>query len=309
MKLMVFDVGGTEIKYSVMDEELNHYDRGSVPTPMVDLRTFLETLKGLYQPHKDEVEGIAVSLPGFIDTERGVVNGGGALEYNWRQDVGPQLAAVCGCPVRLANDGKCAALAELWKGALRGCQNASVFIIGTGVGGGLIVNGELVNGIHFTAGEFSFVQVNCHSWEDIQETMAYRCSTRGLLMRYREQTGLSEHTPLDGRQFFTSYHAGDEAAQRALAEFSKDVAIQIYNLTVLLDLEKVAIGGGISKQPALIQAIRRALDELYCSGASMMAGGGLPKAEVVPCAFSSEANQVGAMYCYLKAERKEKHPF
>lgn len=302
MKLMVFDVGGTEIKYSVMDEALNRYDQGCVPTPMVDLKSFLETLKGLYLPHKEEVEGIAVSLPGFIDTERGVVNGGGALVYNWHQDVGPQLAELCGCPVRLANDGKCAALAELWKGSLRGCQNASVFIIGTGVGGGLIVNGQLVNGIHFTAGEFSFIQTNASRWEDVNETMAGRCSTKGLLMRYREQKGLPEDEPLNGRQFFEYYHAGDEAARRALAEFSRDAAVQIYNLTVLLDLEKVAIGGGISKQPALLRAIREALDELYCSNLIRMGGGQLPKTEVVSCAFSSEANQVGAMYCYLKAE-------
>ena len=79
MKLMVFDVGGTEIKYSVMDETLVGREKGSVPTPMTDQEDFIETLYALYAPHKDEVEGIAMSLPGFIDSVNGVCLGGGAL--------------------------------------------------------------------------------------------------------------------------------------------------------------------------------------------------------------------------------------
>ena len=78
MKVMVFDVGGTEIKYSVMDEQLNRADAGSVPTPGDTQEHFLATLEALYRPHAAEVDGIAMSLPGFIDAEHGVVRGGGA---------------------------------------------------------------------------------------------------------------------------------------------------------------------------------------------------------------------------------------
>ena len=73
MKVMVFDVGGTGIKYSVMDEQLNRTDTGSTPTPADSQEHFLNTLREIYLPHKDEVDGIALSLPGFIDAERGVV--------------------------------------------------------------------------------------------------------------------------------------------------------------------------------------------------------------------------------------------
>ena len=78
MKVMVFDVGGTGIKYSVMDEQLNRTDTGSTPTPADSQEHFLNTLREIYLPHKDEVDGIALSLPGFIDAEQGVVRGGGA---------------------------------------------------------------------------------------------------------------------------------------------------------------------------------------------------------------------------------------
>lgn len=301
MKLMVFDVGGTEIKYSVMDETLHRWDCGSIPTPTTTLDDFLSALSALYQPHRDEVSGITMSLPGFIDVERGRVNGGGALTYNWQQPVGPLLAEKCGCPVYLANDGKCAAMAELWQGSLKGCQNASVFLIGTGVGGGLIVDGKILNGSHFTAGEYSFINVNTHDWENLNDTMALRCSIIGLLARYREEARLPDDFPIDGRALFRLVLDGDKSAKRALDIFCKDVAIQIYNLTVLLDLERVAIGGGISKQPILIETIQKKLDEIYTCGPARMTDGSFPKTQVVPCHFSSEANQVGAFY---HAQRK-----
>ncbi len=84
MKVMVIDVGGTGIKYSVMDEALNRTGTGSVPTPSDNQECFLNTLRDIYLPHKDEVDGIALSLPGFIDAEAGVVRGGGAssIAYN-----------------------------------------------------------------------------------------------------------------------------------------------------------------------------------------------------------------------------------
>lgn len=304
MKVMVFDVGGTEIKYSVMDETLSRSDVGAIPTPQDNQEDFLAAMEAIYLAHKEEVEGIAVSLPGFIDAENGVVRGGGALRYNVGTPVGPRLAEKCGCRVWLENDGKAAAMAELWQGALKGCRNASVFIIGTGVGGGLIVDGKLVRGRDCTAGEFSFVNVNSSDWENPASSMAFQCSTTALLSDYRARKGLPADAPMDGRKFFSLLEEGDEAARETLEAFSRQTAIQIYNLNVLLDLEKVAIGGGISKQPVLIETIRRAYDDLLRTHPFVPEmGASLPRPEIVPCRFSSEANQVGALYSYLLSAR------
>lgn len=191
MKVMVFDVGGTEIKYSVMDEGLNRTDAGSVPTPQDTQEHFLDTLYALYAPHRDEVSGIAMALPGFVDTHTGFVSNGGALLYNTGTQVGQLVRERCGCPVTLENDGKAAALAELQAGALQGCCNAAVFIIGTGV------------------------------------------------------------------------------------------------------------GGGISKQPLLLDSLRRVYAGLFASRGDSPYMIGLPRTEIVPCHFSSEANQVGALYACL----------
>jgi predicted NBD/HSP70 family sugar kinase len=83
------------------------------------------------------------------------------------------------------------------------------------------------------------------------------------------------------------------------------VAIQIYNLTMLLDIEKVAIGGGISKQPILVETLRTTYDELMATHSfGTECARTLPRPEIVPCRFSSEANQVGALYAYMQAQGK-----
>lgn len=306
MKVMVFDVGGTEIKYSVMDEQLNRTDTGSTPTPADSQEHFLNTLREIYLPHKDEVDGIALSLPGFIDAEQGVVKGGGALSlaYNVGTPVGPRLAEACGCRVWIENDGKAAAIAELERGALKGCRNAAVFIIGTGVGGGLIIDGKLVRGRDCTAGEYSFMNTNADAWSDPSKTMAGQCSTSALLSGYRARKGLPADAPMNGKLFFDAANAAEPEALEVLERFCKMVAVQIYNLTVLLDVEKVAIGGGISKQPLLLDDLRRVYAGLFASRGESPYMIGLPRCEIVPCHFSSEANQVGALYTYLQAESK-----
>ena len=303
MKVMVFDVGGTEIKYSVMDEQMNRFDAGSVPTPQDTQAHFLDTLYALYAPHRDEVCGIAMALPGFVDTRTGFVSNGGALLYNTGTQVGQRVRERCGCPVVLENDGKAAAIAELRAGALQGCCNAAVFLIGTGVGGGIIANGELVRGVHSTAGEYSFVNTNAAGWEDERNNMSCQCSTTNLLQWYRARKGLPADAPMNGRLFFDAANAGEPEALETLERFCKAVAVQIYNLTVLLDVEKVAIGGGISQQPLLLETLRRVYAGLFASRGDSPYMIGLPRCEIVPCHFRSEANQVGAMYAYLQAFR------
>ncbi len=304
MKLMVFDVGGTDIKYSVMDESLERNAAGSVPTPQDTQEHFFETLNALYREHAGEVSGIAMSLPGIIDSRLGRCNGGGWLRYNQGKSIAPELSALTGAPVHIANDGKCAAYAELTAGALKGCQNAAVFIIGTGAGGGLIIDGKIVNGKHFTAGEYSFMRLTNTDWDSGKSSSGVLCSTTGLLLRYREYAGLDPSTPLDGKQFFKYVASGEEEAVRALEDFAMQVAMQITNMTILLDLEKVAIGGGISRQPVLIETIDSAVRKLY-SNPGIYFDTALPRPEIVPCHFLSEANQVGAYLNFVKAREEE----
>ncbi|MCR5369162.1 MAG: ROK family protein [Clostridium sp.] len=293
MDTMVFDVGGSEIKYCVMDDSLERRHYGSVATPRDTQEHFFEVLRKLYLPFAHKTCGIALSLPGIIDSEKGICLGNGYLRYNWGSAVGPALAEYCGCPVFMANDAKCAAYAELSRGVLRGVRNAAVYIIGSGVGGGIIINGSLVNGPHFSAGEFSQMRYNSDRWEESEGSAGGRLGIFGLFRKYLHYAGLPEDTPVDGKLIFARYHEGEAAAVRSVEEFCLETAKMIANISVLLDCEKIAVGGGISRDPAVTELIARNVAGLYDTGANIWMSG-FTAPEVVPCRFGSDANLVGA---------------
>ena len=294
MKLLVFDVGGTEIKYALFEDPLTIRERGSVSTPADGFESFLQVISDIYCRYQKEVEGIAMALPGPVDVQRGEIGNCGAMKYPHDREVGRILEGRLGCRVVLENDGKAAILAEHRCGSLRGCTNAAVFLIGTGIGGGLIVNGEIVRGIHNTAGEFSFFNTEASSYRDYGKILGNQCSTSYLLSHYRELSGQNEE--IDGKTFFQRLPE-DKNAKQALEDLSRNIAVQIYNLSVLLDLEKAAIGGGISHQDILIDTIREKFEEVKRD--SFTGKIRFPiYTEIVPCTFRNDANLIGAFITY-----------
>ncbi len=306
MKLLVFDIGGTETKYSVMDDKEAVYASGIVATPMESLSALLDTLHEIYQGYQAQVEGIAVSMPGIIDADAGYCHTGGMLEYNQDQPFAALLSHRCGCPVHIDNDGKCAALAECASGSLKGCKNGAVFLIGSGVGGGLVLNGQLLRGAHFSAGEFSYLSLNFCQWDQLTSMVGHTCATTGLLAMLREAKHLPPDAPLNGKDAFAMMDAGDEVALRVLKEFTKGIAFTIYNLQMVLDLEYVAIGGGISKQDRLLQSIHDSFTELLEQAYPPLRALVKQTVKIVRCRYGNEANQIGALQSYLQWQGKEK---
>ena len=150
--------------------------------------------------------------------------------------------------------------------------------------------------MHFTAGEYSFVNTNAEAWDAPDQNMACQCSTSNLLKWYRARKALPEDAPLDGRSFFAAANAGEPEALEVLRRFCHAVAVQIYNLTVLLDVEKVAIGGGISAAEALLPAIQAELDWLFERCTVMPA----VKPELVRCRYGNDANMIGALKLFFE---------
>lgn len=299
MKLTVLDIGGTDIKYSVMDESLNRTMEGKRPTPTESQDALLGAIKEIYCSIGEGCEGIAVSMPGMIDSDAGYCRTGGMLAYNQDTFVAKRIEALCGCPAHIDNDGKCAAWAEYTAGSLRGCQNAAVFIIGTGVGGGLIIDGQLVRGKHFSAGEFSFLCRGLSEWGTLEGMVGFSDATTGLLAMLRKEKALSDDQPLDGKIAFDWIRSGDEVSNRVLRSFTRSIAYEIYNLQMLLDIERIAIGGGISREDLLIDSIRdsyvRLINEEAYPGLHGLVA---PTCEIVRCSFGAEANQIGAFESY-----------
>jgi len=292
---LVIDIGGSSIKYALMSSNAEFIEKGKVPTPLDNIENFIETIGKIYDLYSDKIEGIAISMPGRLDTKRGYAFSGGALEYNRDQEIVKLLKERCNTEIRIENDGKCAALAEVWKGSLSDCNDAIVIVLGTGVGGGVIKDRKVHKGKNFFAGEFSFIMTNAKDSEDMENSWARKNGSVALTKSFAECKGLSMEE-VDGFTVFEQINCGDEDALNVLDEFTNNLAIQIINLQAVFDPEKIAIGGGISAQPILLDYIRKNLDKHYKKYEYMIE---IPRVEIVKCAYCNDSNLIGALYNFL----------
>lgn len=296
MEVLAVDIGGTWIKYARMKQDGTVLTRGTVKTPESGREELIETIGRIYDG-MPEVDGIAISMPGIIDSERGYCAMGGALRYNdgfyMRQNLHQR------CPVRISmeNDAKCAAMAEAAAGSLRDVEDGFVLIFGTMIGGGFIRNGKLHRGRHFSAGEVSYINLKEDDAADFDDIWGKRCGTPGLCRLYAKEKNLNPEE-VDGIMVFEGVSAGEPEALKCLQEFTRGIATQIFNIQTVLDPERIAIGGGISAQPVFIEYIKNHLEILYQKCPYYV-----PRAEVVECRFHNDANLVGALYCFLESAR------
>ncbi|MCP8967742.1 ROK family protein [Ectobacillus ponti] len=291
---IVLDIGGTFVKYAVMDGEGHIAEKGKKPSG-TDLSSFQEVLFSIVEAQNlDVIQGIAISCPGTIDTETGTVYHGGSFPFLHEVNLGRMLEERYGKPAAIENDGKCAALAELWLGSLQEAKDGVVLVLGSGVGGGIIIDRKLHRGVHLSAGEVSYVmsQVNLKTREAHHAGMD--CSAVRMVQRIAELKGLADKH--DGEAVFALIQRDEEAAA-IFDEYCLQLAVQIYNLQYVLDPEVFAIGGGISAQPLVLERIQWALAELRAANPLLRTAD--PK--VVSCTFRNDANLYGALYHLLQS--------
>ena len=296
---LVFDIGGTAIKYALVSEDAEILEKGSVPSPKRDAsrEEFFDLLDTLQKPYAGKYAGIAVSAPGIIDSVNGVIRVIGAFHCLRMCNVKEILEERFGVPASVENDGKSAALAEYWKGSLKGHENGAVVVIGTAVGGGLILDGKLRRGNDFFAGEFSCMCTNINE-PDISKSYWSELGTYGLLRRIAARTG-EDVASLSGKEAFRRINEGDPDALSALKEYTDRLAMQIFSVNILLDLDLFCIGGGISVQPKLIESLRQSISEIPSYNPDFRAGTILPLPKVEVCRFGNDANLIGALYHLL----------
>jgi predicted NBD/HSP70 family sugar kinase len=233
-------------------------------------------------------------MPGFLDVETGYAYNGGGVRCVKEINLIEALRERIPVPVTMENDARCAALAELWHGNLAGCRNAAAVILGTGVGGGIIVNGEILRGKHFVAGELSYFMLEDMGVEFDEKTIAARAaSARGLVSMVAEAKGIPEEE-LDGVKVFRMIDDGDAAVREILWKFAGNVARLICNIQIIIDPERVVVGGGISTQPLLIEMIRDQARNMM----KLFSWTELPVPDIVPCKFFNDSNLIGALYSH-----------
>lgn len=301
MKILSVDIGGTFIKYAVMDEDSGMYEKGKIPTPQNGREALIETIGTLFDEHNAEgkLEGIAISMPGIIDAKNGYVSMGGALAYN--NDFYLRNALHGRCPsarITVCNDAKCAAQAEASIGALKDVRDGVVLIFGTMVGGGIVLNHRVRQGNHFAAGEVSYILSDRDADPDYDTVWGKRCGTPALCRMFAERKEI-DVKEVDGVRVFKAVNAQDPNGIAALTEFTKNVAVQIFNMQTILDIDRFAIGGGISEQPIFIAYIKRHLEQMYAKSPYFV-----PHAEVVACKYGNDANLIGALQIYIDAHKE-----
>ena len=207
----------------------------------------------------EQVEGVGIGVPGPV-LDSSVVpivcaNLGGWGERN----VSAQLSGLLdGLKVLVGNDANVAALGEIWMGAAKGAKNAVMVTLGTGVGGGVVVNGKVIDGVHGAGGEIGHITVNRH------ETAVCGCGKRGCLEQYSSATGVvrcmkklldeNPDTPcvLRGTEFaakdvFDAARNGDALAAREVDEMSDTLGMALANIASTVDPEAFLVGGGVAR--------------------------------------------------------------
>lgn len=300
-RYLVFDAGGTYIKYALMNENAEILEKDKRPT--LDYRThtkeeFYGSLDEIVAKYNGQIEGIAISMPGMLDNRNGYCVTAGYLAYLAGSAVGDELTERYGIAVSVENDGKCAALAEYWKGSLKGCDNGAVVVIGSGVAGGIILNGKIYRGNHFTAGEYSYICTDAKRPDEKDGYWGINSGAGGLAKAVAKYTG-EDWKSYDGIRIFELANGGDEQVLKSLKDFTRNLAIQIYNLNVCLDLDLIAIGGGISQQPLLHEYLQKSLAEYMENNPLRNISPYIPQPRLTNCKFYNDANLIGALYHFI----------
>ena len=291
-KCLCIDVGGSSIKYTLIDSELNLYDKGSIKTPLDNIDNYINCLCEIYNKFKDNAYGIAMSVPGVIDSENGICITGGHLKYIDKFNIVKTLSEKCGVSVSIMNDAKCAALAEAKWGSLSDCNDGVVMVFGTGIGGAIIKDKKIHMGKHFAAGEFSSIVLN-NEFDGYENQWFNINGNPKLLKLVAKAKGLDENS-INGYDVFKMAEECDEIVLKVLDKFTRSIANMIMNLQVIYDPDKFAIGGGISQQPIFLEYINKNI-EFYISISDFI----IPEIKVVPCKFYNDANLIGAYDNYL----------
>ena len=261
------DLGGTTAKVGLFTTAGALLEKWEVPTDSSEkgiriLPNLAAAILGKMEEKgltPDQVEGVGIGVPGPVQKSSVVpivcANLGG-----WgQQDVAANLSGLLkGLKVLVGNDANVAALGEIWMGAAKGCRSAVMVTLGTGVGGGVVVDGKVVEGAHGAGGEIGHITVNRH------ETATCGCGKRGCLEQYSSATGVvrcmkllleeNPNTPciLRGTDFaakdvFDAARAGDPLAAKEVDQMTDLLGLALASIASTTDPEVFLVGGGVSR--------------------------------------------------------------
>lgn len=293
-KYLAIDLGGTAIKYGVVDETMNFLMHGKVDSRTASFDEFKEDLGKIVAECGEGVEGMCISMPGVIDRIKGFAYTGGAYKWVDRMPLAPELSETFGMPVTICNDAKAAALAELGFGNLKDVRNGIAIILGTGIGGAVVIDGKLLDGSHYSSGEFSFIREDIHERGRGTDMFAFTNGVQGLKDAIKAASGLEDIDGLKAFKLIKEEH--NEQVLQGVKDFCWYLAFHIYNLQSIIDANRFVIGGGISNEPMFIELVQEAVQEKFATALAPA----IPMPEIMVCRYQSDANLVGAVFNFMQ---------
>lgn len=269
------DVGGTSVKCGLFLTDGTLVEKWEIPTRtenngeqiLPDIAKAIDAKIKERDIDKANVDGVGIGLPGPVN-DKGEIACAVNLYWGFKA-VAKELSDLTGLNAKAGNDANVAALGEAWKGAAEGAANVALLTLGTGVGGGIILNKKILNGVNGAAGEVGHMPVNIH------ETDMCNCGNRGCLEQYASATGivrvakqelatsdeesvLRSADPLTAKDVLDAFKAGDVLGVRIMEKVGEILGAAIGTISCVVDPEVVVIGGGVSKagQP-LIDVIQK----------------------------------------------------
>ena len=274
MEKFVFgiDLGGTTVKLGLLSVDGVLQEKWEIPTCtenggekiLPDIAASVKEKMAALHITAEQVLGAGLGVPGAVLEDRYVkpcVNLNG-----WGGDVAGMLSELCGFPVKAANDANAAALGEMWRGGGEGCDNVVFVTLGTGVGGGIIVSGKLLSGVHGAAGELGHIKMNPH------ETECCGCGKKGCLEQYASATGIVREAnrllkasdapsalrnleKVTAKDVFDYAKQGDAMAKDVVAFFGDTLGRALSIVSCVCDPEVFVIGGGVSAAGQVIHDV------------------------------------------------------
>ncbi len=258
MEKLIFDIGATNTKFALMNTEGQILSKHSVPTNYESAASYFDSIAEICIRYKARVDKIAISTNGRMCTD-GDTYRAYTMKFLQGLNLKKEIEARTGLPVIVLNDGFSAALGEWWKGSGQGYKNLLVIVLGSGMGGGLILDGKLYQGERLNAAMlFGMLSAYGNGKYELSGM-----TTSFALLLY-QLSAMKQIPPekMTGQSFFDFAEQGDPAAIGMLNTYCEVIAGIIYNAALLLDLDCTVITGGLSAQPLLMDTIRHKLQAI-----------------------------------------------
>lgn len=262
------DIGGTTVKIGLFKTDGELVDKWEIKTHtenqgeavLPDIAASLKEKMQEREMDTAQVSGIGIGLPAPVD-ENGIVKNSANIGWGYKE-VTREMEELTGMKVASGNDANVAALGEMWLGAGRGHKNLIMVTLGTGVGGGIIVNGQPLIGAHGAGGEIGHLCMN------YEESEACGCGNKGCLEMYASATGVvrlagrrlgADDSPsslregeLSAKAVFDALKEGDQVAGEIVEEFAFYLGHGLANIAAVTDPSVIVIGGGVSKAGSIL---------------------------------------------------------